>query len=1177
MQIEANTRRLKNKIMKKILYTLILLPIAIFGQTQTENYIKTTTYKNPAGQTPVSQTTYFDGLGRPVQQVVGAQSATGKDIITHITYDAFGRQVKDFLPYVSSGSTGNYDPSASTNVLSYYSLGTATQTGNPNFETTTNPYSEKLLEASPLNRVFKQAAPGNDWVLGSGHEIKLDYQTNIANEVKYFKATATWNATSDLYNTNLDNTYFDANQLYKTVTKDENWTAGDNNTTQEFKNKEGQVILKRTFNNNAAHDTYYVYDQYGNLTYVLPPKASDIMNTNGLQRDITSTAVVASGTNLQLTATNSIMLTSGFFGQTGSTFKASIDNSSQIVLDNLGYQYKYDYRNRLVEKKIPGKQWEYIVYDKLDRVVATGPALSPFGDNVGAVGTMITKYDAFNRPVYTGWMAYTGTRKSLQDTQNAATVLNETAMTNNTTMLFGAITRYSNIVAPRTGFQTLTVNYYDDYANDPFGPKFPIYNINGQSPYYNITNKPKGLPTGSWTRILTTQAATTAETSYILYDDKARPIITRNTNYLGGYTEVSNIYDFSGKITASSTTHKRLATDVGVTTNDGFTYSPQDRLLTHIQSIGGVKQLLASNTYDELGQLISKKVGNTETLPLQTVDYSYNIRGWIKKINDVNTIGTDLFAFQINYNDIANTTKKLYNGNISQTFWKTANDLVATTPKNYVYTYDNLNRLTDATDNLDQYKENLSYDKNGNIQSLYRKGNTNVAATTFGDMDILSYTYDSGNKLIKVQDYGSTEGFKDGINSNIEYAYDNNGNMISDANKGITAIKYNHLNLPTTIVFGGSSGPISIAEQKIDYIYNALGIKIQKKVNYVNAAENYTTYTDYIDGYVYENKADRSGTTTPTLQYFSTAEGYVEPQQGGGYKYVFQYKDHLGNVRVSYKDSNNDGVVNKTEILEENNYYPFGMKQKGYNSVVTSTNVGQKHKYNGKELQDELGLNFYDYGARNYDPAIGRWMNIDPLAETSRRYSPYAYALDNPIRFTDPDGMEAEDSTDPPVKQTAMQRAYDSKTGNTDGLKLIVNFLNDINTYVRQKIENSDKDLTTTATSKKGGNENQKTTGKAGDKINADPFIDGAPGKATEGNKFSKVKDFVKAVKDLNSMFKKGQKSGEKIDEVIKENTKGEKTEQTTELVRVSYDPKTGNGTWIRKEDYEAQQKQSKR
>ncbi|WP_319802352.1 RHS repeat-associated core domain-containing protein [Flavobacterium sp. N502540] len=93
-------------------------------------------------------------------------------------------------------------------------------------------------------------------------------------------------------------------------------------------------------------------------------------------------------------------------------------------------------------------------------------------------------------------------------------------------------------------------------------------------------------------------------------------------------------------------------------------------------------------------------------------------------------------------------------------------------------------------------------------------------------------------------------------------------------------------------------------------------------------------------------------------------------------------------------------------IIDENNYYPFGLKHKGYNDYVATSN---KYKYNGKELQDELGLNFYDYGSRLYDPARVGWTTIDPLAEKMRRWSPYNYCFDNPLRFIDPDGMAPYD------------------------------------------------------------------------------------------------------------------------------------------------------------------------
>ncbi len=160
-------------------------------------------------------------------------------------------------------------------------------------------------------------------------------------------------------------------------------------------------------------------------------------------------------------------------------------------------------------------------------------------------------------------------------------------------------------------------------------------------------------------------------------------------------------------------------------------------------------------------------------------------------------------------------------------------------------------------------------------------------------------------------------------------------------------------------------------------------------------------------------------------QLTNTPEGYVK-EDGDSFDYVYQYKDHLGNVRLSYSDTNNNGTIDSTtEIIEESSYYPFGLEHRGYNNVVSSNgnSLAQKRKFGGNELQDELGLEWYDITARNYDPAIGRWMNLDPLAEQMRRHSPYNYAFDNPIYWIDPDGMSPsssccknQDPDDPPTE-----------------------------------------------------------------------------------------------------------------------------------------------------------------
>ena len=987
--------------MKKILSLLVLLPIMVFGQTQTENYIKNKTYKvatttsisAPTASEAIQNITYFDGLGRPIQRIAHQQSGTGKDIVTPIEYDAFGRQPKDYLPYVPSATASlDYNTTALTDVFNF-----------PKYSGQ-NPYSEKEFEKSPLNRLMKQAAPGTDWAMNGGHEIKLDYQINTTTDaVKLFSVMASWDATKGLYDipsslTPSDYTDF---QLYKTITYDENKAATPietNGSTVEFKNKEGQVVLKRTYESSVKHDTYYVYDQYGNLTFVIPPLA-----------DASSTI-------------------------------------TQTILDGLCYQYKYDYSNRLVEKKLPGKLWEYIVYDKLDRPVTTGPAFSPFSDSpAGAVGWLITKYDVFNRPVYTGWYAATvssTTRASLQNDQNSLTTPNFETKTSSGTI--DSITAYYTNTAAPTTFKLLTVNYYDDYVfpNIPFIPT----NVEGQ----NVLSSTKGMPTGSWVRALTTATSTAGETAATFYDTKARPIRTHLTNYLGGYTYTDTNLDFSGVPQYTTTYHKRLASSVELKTTEVFTYSPQGRLLTHTHQVNTLPvQLLAENTYDELGQLISKNVGNTSATPLQKVDYAYNIRGWLTGINNDptnnlirNTTENDLFAFKINYNIIAGTVagvKALYNGNIAETYWRTGSDNAL---RKYGYEYDNLNRLKNATyqkpENVNpvtnMYNENLTYDKNGNILSLFRNGNSDAISGTIG-IDNLTYNYTAtSNKLLSVLDNtNNTSGFKDGNIVGDDYTYDANGNMITDKNKGITAITYNHLNLPTTIVFTlkNKYGAIVSGINKFEYLYTSQGKKLQKiayEYNSITSVQS-TTITDYLSGFQY-NTSSLSGPgikvrpPVTVLQFFPTAEGYFEQLQGaalGTGAYVYNYTDHLGSIRLSYKDTDNNGTISSNEILEENNYYPFGLKHKGYNSNNTQPTF--KYKYNGKELQDELGLNMYDYGNRMYDPADGRWWQTDEKAEFYVSASPYSYALNNPVNAIDPDG-----------KLVIFVNGYFSRAGNIVGI-----------------------------------------------------------------------------------------------------------------------------------------------
>jgi RHS repeat-associated protein len=302
----------------------------------------------------------------------------------------------------------------------------------------------------------------------------------------------------------------------------------------------------------------------------------------------------------------------------------------------------------------------------------------------------------------------------------------------------------------------------------------------------------------------------------------------------------------------------------------------------------------------------------------------------------------------------------------------------------YRLNYDKGNRLLNANHwtqtgavwaNTDNYSENnISYDLNGNIKTLNRRGAT-TNTSTFGQIDLLSYTYDAANpdKLFQIADgSGQTKGFKK-TNASANYGYDANGNMTQDNNK-VLGITYNHLNLPTTFTVNSSL---------ITMTYTADGEKLTKSSS--------LGVKNYVSGIEYKGTA---------LEAIYTSEGRCTPNGATAFFYEYTIKDHLGNARVSFRA--NGAAVS---VIQENHYYAFGMEMEG--SWAAQTGVKNNYEYNGKELNEDFGLNLSDYGARWYDAAVGRWWCVDPLAVVFASYSTYNFCLNNPTLLIDENGLNA--------------------------------------------------------------------------------------------------------------------------------------------------------------------------
>jgi RHS repeat-associated protein len=861
---------------------------------------------------------YFDGLGRLIQTIDTKVSPTGKDVITPVEYDQYGRQVNDYLPYYISQTEnpGEFQYNGVENQINFY---------DEFFNDGINAKSEKQFENSPLNRVLSQSAPGQDWQLSSGHTVDYQYSSNSVDEVKRWEIADNGNLSGGPF-------HYYANELYKIITTDEN-----ENEVIVFKDKQNKVIMTESKVDENWLKTYYVYDDFGLLRYVIPPLAS-IAYLNG----------------------------------------SYITNQN---INKLCYYYQYDARKRMTIKKLPGAEPIFMIYNKRDMLVLVQDGNLRVGNN-----WLFTKYDAFDRPVITG---------KYHNTQYIGQVNMQTYVDGFSSYPFWenyntTSNAYSNSAFPIINSQTCTVyseTYYDSYDySESLGANYAYSN------HYGIpkSTKVKGLVTASKTLVL--DGGNTYLVTVNWYDEYGRVLETVGKNHLGGYDRISNKYNFTGELLETYQTHN----STGVPADNHeigkvFAYDRMSRLLRVTETPEGLpSKITTANEYNEFGQIIKKKLYNTgDSAYLQQIDYSYNIRGWMTMMNDPNSLGDDYFAMRLYYNDGA--TYPQYNGNISKMTWASDN---FQSPKVYNFEYDGVNRIKQSvysdTENRD-YSTTYSYDLNGNIRSLSRRGKGEVG---YLPIDYLCYTYTSntgitGNQLLAVDDSDfydlQTNGFTDngsfykvtGIN---EYAYDANGNLTKDDNKQISDIQYNHLNLPDHIEMFAS------ANQGIFYVYDAAGIKLKK--TFLNGEAGYIE-TDYSGSYIYENNI---------LQYILTDYGKIIRNTDGSYTRHYNLTDHLGNVRATFDETGT--------VIQEDSYYPFGMTMNGLSYPLIPNEDKNLYLYNGKELDEDFGLNWYHYGFRMYDPQLGRFPSLDPKADEFAYVSPYNYAENSPIDGIDLWGLQ---------------------------------------------------------------------------------------------------------------------------------------------------------------------------
>ena len=623
--------------------------------------------------------------------------------------------------------------------------------------------------------------------------------------------------------------------------------------------------------------------------------------------------------------------------------------------------YRYDGRGRMIAKRNPGAGWEYTIYDNGGRAVLQQ-------DSVQRASNRWTFfiYDNIGREINRTEVTSTVSRVSIQSYYDDVNF-------NNSYPALGGSSDW-RIPISSTVFsnpkELLTVRYGCDHyrtgTSSSSTAKFTVPSHLAFSPVQGIVfswdrdTTTRGMKIYEKIAILGSRVTTMQGNGYVerafYYDSKGRVIQTVERNALGGISRTSIRYDFQGHPLIIQEKHRTSSSD---STDDikitEYSYDNRGRLLSVTTTVNDGTPATVSYSYDAVGRLVQQDHGNS-----LSERRSYTAAGWLtEQITTANSASDTVFRQRLDYwNPVSGTG--LYGGDISGVQWTQE----SSSSINYQFSYDLLGRLNSAdrpgTQSLAE--TGITYDRNGNLLTLMRYSASGSLQNDF----IYGYGTDGGNQLKTL-----TNG-----NASYSYTYNGNGVMTQDTRLNL-AIVTNSLNLPDRVLSLSNT-----TTEKAIYLYLADGTLVFTGT---------PTPAGY-GGYTRLGSLEYSGIPyqgSQTLISTEFAGGRIHGATGEDIRYYT--RDHLGSVRVITGGSGT--------IQARNDYYPFGER------IATSDpGMMNRWRFSGKEEQTLGNLGWLDFGARMYDPCLGRWTAQDPLAGKYPSLSPYSYCADNPMNLVDPYG-----------------------------------------------------------------------------------------------------------------------------------------------------------------------------